>query len=107
MSAQGSGLQLGFAADVWSFAATAVYILTKSAPYSGQTVWQIINALTAQRLPPTIAESVPAALRGLLLRCFAFEPEARPKVHEVVQQLQVRGNSLLLGNISHVYPTAW
>ncbi len=106
MSAGGTGLRLGFAADVWSLAATAVYIFTKSAPYSGQTVWQIITALTAERLPPIIPESVPAALRGLLLRCFAFEPEARPQVHEIVQQLQVRRRSLLLGNISHVYPTA-
>lgn len=103
MSAGGTGVRLGFAADVWSLAATIVYVFTETAPYSGQNVWQIITALTAERVPPAIPESVPAALRELLSRCFAFESEARPEIHEIVQQLQVRRDSVLLRSISHVY----
>ena len=106
MSAGGTRRQLGFAADVWPLAATIVYIFTAAAPYPGQDVSQIVTALTAERVPPTIPESVPAALRELLLRCFAFEPEARPHIHEVVQQLQVRWASVLHNNISHSCLTA-
>ena len=95
VTAGGAGLRLGFAADIWSLAASILYIFTAAPPYSGLNVWQIINALTEQRLPPTIPESVPAALRELLMRCFAFAPESRPHISEIVQQLQVSRDTLL------------
>ena len=70
-----AGVQLEFAADVWS----------------GLTLMQIINALSVQHRSPPVPESLPAALRGKLRRCFAFEPNARPRLGEIVQMLQVRG----------------
>ena len=84
---------------LWS---TIVYIFTEAAPYSGQNPWQIITALTAEQLLPTLPESVPAALRGLLKRCFTFEAKARPQINGLVQQLQVRGD-LMVFNISSAH----
>lgn len=107
MTAGGAGLRLGFAADIWSLAASIRYIFTAAAPYSGLSFWQVIAALTTERLPPSVPESVPAALRELLMRCFDFVPESRPQISEIVQQLQVRSECMLPSNISHAWKNSF
>ena len=101
VAAGGARQRRGFAADVWSVAASILYIFTATAPYSGFS--QVIAALTAERLPPSV-KSVPAAQRELLMRCFAVvPPESRPQISEIVHQPQVRRWYMLPSNIRRAW----
>ena len=65
------------AADVWSAAATILFLFTGRAPYGG--IDMISNA-RATKSSPSVPSSVPQPLRDMLLRCFAFRPASRPDI---------------------------
>lgn len=76
------------ASDVWSFAITAIEILTDGTrPYakcqSNAEVRRLVIQGGRMKKPPRC----PQALFSLLLRCWDEEPKSRPHFHDIVEQL--------------------
>jgi WD40 repeat protein/serine/threonine protein kinase len=84
---QAAGRRLTAATDVWSFAITAVDLLTgEPAPQD--------EFPTASEVLERIADQ-PQALRGVIARCLADEPEERPAIADVARELEVVYTRLL------------
>ncbi len=82
-------------ADVWSLAATILFMMTNDVPYSGKTIIQIIAALQHPLAPPTVPDTLPVQLQSLLRQCFQFNPSRRPTAADMVSELQVNFSALI------------
>ena len=71
--------------DVWAMACVVLELHTRSTPWDGMRVEQIITAVRVDKRVPEVPDSAPAA--ALLRRCFAFAPGERPSAAEVAQAL--------------------
>jgi len=71
-------------ADAWSFACTISEMASGRPPWQGTSMSAICFKVTASREVPTIPACLPAAVRALLSRCFAFEAAQRPCFDEIV-----------------------
>ncbi|WP_053763965.1 protein kinase domain-containing protein [Streptomyces sp. AS58] len=76
---------VGPASDVFSLAALLVFALTGRGPFDAEspylTAYQVIND------EPVLDGVGPPPLRSLLLGCLAKEPDARPELDELAQEL--------------------
>ncbi|UBU09200.1 WD40 repeat domain-containing serine/threonine protein kinase [Nonomuraea gerenzanensis] len=84
---QFEGLRVGPASDVFSWAGTMVFAATGQAPFAGETVPAILNAVISGA--PDL-RGVPARLVEVLGDCFAKDPAARPAPMEVLKRLTGR-----------------
>src|SRR6516225_3561334 len=77
--------------DIYSLAATLWFALTGKTPFSGRTMEDIRRAQKSNVLPieQLKAAHVPSRLRSLLESMLAFEPAARPGIHDLAAQLRV------------------
>uniref|UniRef100_UPI00117A8B25 serine/threonine-protein kinase n=1 Tax=Kineosporia sp. A_224 TaxID=1962180 RepID=UPI00117A8B25 len=79
-----SGLVVGPPADVFSWGCTVVFAATGRSPFAGDTLvalmYQVVHAD-----PDT--DGVPEPLRGLVERCLAKDPDARPTAEQVLLAL--------------------
>ena len=71
--------------DVWAMACVVLELHTRSQPWDGMRMEQIITAVRVDKRVPEVPDSAPAA--ALLRRCFAFAPGERPSAAEVAQAL--------------------
>ena len=75
--------------DVWSLGATILYMITGEPPFKGYSMTQMFAAVFARGEVPELPESVsvPAALRSLIERCFAYESKDRPSMEDCLNEL--------------------
>lgn len=77
-------------ADVYSYAIVMWEILTRQTPYKGKNPAQILYSVVNLQERPNqtiIPLSVPGTLRGLMVKCWHQNPEARPTFDEVLTVL--------------------
>lgn len=77
----------GNSADVWSWGATVVEVMTCKFPYQDRllTPIQIATEVMQHKMRPELPQQVTIPkLRDLLDRCCAFDPSKRPKFTEIV-----------------------
>jgi len=75
------GTPIGPAADVFAWASTMVYAATGRGPFTAPTIPAIMNRVINDE--PTTGE-LPEPLAGLVHRCLAKDPEARPTSRDVL-----------------------
>ncbi|MEZ0076646.1 serine/threonine-protein kinase [Planotetraspora sp. GP83] len=85
---QFTGDTAGPAADVFSWAATMVYAATGHPAFPGDTVPVVLNAILNRDAD---LSGVPEALRPLLARCLAKDPESRPIAADLYRTLTGEG----------------
>jgi TolB-like protein/Flp pilus assembly protein TadD len=76
--------------DIYSLGATLWFALTGKTPFAGRNIEEIRSAQQSGALPvkQLDAARVPSRLRSLLKSMLAFEPAARPGIHDLAARLQ-------------------
>src|SRR5438874_1657533 len=76
--------------DIYSLGATLWFALTGKTPFAGRNIEKIRSAQKSNALPveQLKAAHVPSRLRSLLKSMLAFEPAARPGIHDLAARLQ-------------------
>jgi serine/threonine-protein kinase len=83
------GKPLTAASDVFSFGSLMFKVLTGRAPFAGDTVGHVLEAI-AKTAPPFLREvavGVPEDLQAICLACLAWNPADRPSADEVATEL--------------------
>ncbi|KAG8742875.1 hypothetical protein FRC10_000795 [Ceratobasidium sp. 414] len=83
--------------DIWSWAMTALELISGEAPYYNfKTQWHIPVEITAGRTPnesdyPAFREYSPQPdmMWALLQKCWNMKPEDRPTIHQVIAELDL------------------
>ncbi|HEY3682762.1 MAG TPA: serine/threonine-protein kinase [Streptosporangiaceae bacterium] len=75
------GTPIGPAADVFAWASTMVYAATGRGPFTAPTIPAIMNRVINDA--PTTGD-LPEPLAGLIARCLAKDPEARPSSRDLL-----------------------
>ncbi len=86
---QALGKPLGAASDVFSFGSLMFKVLTGKAPFAGDSISQVLEAI-ASTAPPFLREvavGVPEDLQAICLACLAWNPADRPNAEQVALEL--------------------
>lgn len=86
---QALGKPLTAASDVFSFGSLMFKVLTGKAPFAGESISQVLEAIT-QSSPPFLREvavGVPEDLQAICLACLAWNPTDRPSAETVALEL--------------------
>jgi serine/threonine protein kinase len=86
---QALGKPLGPASDVFSFGSLMFKVLTGKAPFAGDSISQVLEAI-ASTAPPFLREvavGVPEDLQAICLACLAWSPADRPSAEQVALEL--------------------
>jgi len=86
---QALGKPLGPASDVFSFGSLMFKVLTGKAPFAGDSISQVLEAI-ASTAPPFLREvavGVPEDLQAICLACLAWNPADRPSAEQVALEL--------------------
>ncbi|KAH7320437.1 kinase-like domain-containing protein [Rhizoctonia solani] len=93
------------ASDVYALAMTIYEILAGILPYSGKREATIIYLVVTKQQPPDRPDGIPVGseagdkLWNMLLRCWSFEPEARPSASEVTNVMKtITSSGLSVGD---------
>ncbi|TAK93821.1 MAG: serine/threonine protein kinase [Verrucomicrobia bacterium] len=80
---------LGPASDVFSFGSLMFKVLTGKAPFAGETISQVLAAITSTAPPflREVAVGVPEDLQAICLACLAWNPADRPSAETVALEL--------------------
>jgi serine/threonine protein kinase len=84
-----------FKDDVYAYGIFLYELLTRSLPWEGQKVTQIITKVCTKGLRPEHPklDDAPPFLAALMRRCVAQDPEKRPTFKEIVQSLEGETNA--------------
>lgn len=74
---------IGQGADVWSWAAMLLHMLTGRPPYCGEKNLYVTQFRNQKK--PAVSRSIKAEVRELLLSCFEFVPDQRPTAEKAAQ----------------------
>lgn len=86
---QAMGKPLTAASDVFSFGSLMFKVLTGKAPFAGESISQVLEAVT-QSSPPFLREvavGMPEDLQAICLACLAWNPADRPSAETVALEL--------------------
>ncbi|MEK7779967.1 MAG: serine/threonine-protein kinase [Verrucomicrobiota bacterium] len=86
---QALGKPLTAASDVFSFGSLMFKVLTGKAPFAGESISQVLEAIT-QSSPPFLREvavGVPEDLQAICLACLAWNPADRPSAETAALEL--------------------
>jgi serine/threonine protein kinase len=86
---QALGQPLDAASDVFSFGSLMFKVLTGKAPFAGDSISQVLEAI-ASTAPPFLREvavGVPEDLQAICLACLAWNPADRPNAGQVALEL--------------------
>src|SRR6266516_2541829 len=90
--------------DIYSLGATLWFALTGKTPFAGRNIEEIHRAQKSDTLPveQLDAARVPSSLKSLLASMLAFEPAARPGIHELTTSLRRCSAKEITLEIGHV-----
>ncbi|KAL6627240.1 hypothetical protein ACP70R_030966 [Stipagrostis hirtigluma subsp. patula] len=74
--------------DVYSFGLLLWEMVSGRIPYENLTPLQVAYAVANRNLKPTLPPECPAALRPLIERCCALQPDKRPDFWQIVEVLE-------------------
>jgi len=86
---QALGKSLGPPSDVFSFGSLMFKVLTGKAPFAGESIGSVLEAI-ASTAPPFLREvavGVPEDLQAICLACLAWNPADRPSAETVALEL--------------------
>ncbi|CUA74286.1 Tyrosine-protein kinase receptor torso [Rhizoctonia solani] len=92
------------ASDVYALAMVIYEVMAGTLPYNGKREAVIINLVVVKKEPPGRPGSIPIGCEGgdklwdVLVRCWSFEPAARPSASEVARTI---GQCRLVGRAPH------
>lgn len=83
------GQPLNPASDVFSFGSLMFKVLTGKAPFAGETISQVLEAITTTAPPflREVAVGVPEDLQAICLACLAWNPADRPSAELITLEL--------------------
>lgn len=86
---QAMGKPLEAASDVFSFGSLMFKVLTGKAPFAGESISQVLEAITSTTPPflREVAVGVPEDLQAICLACLAWNPADRPTAEQVALEL--------------------
>ncbi|MFO1514758.1 MAG: serine/threonine-protein kinase [Verrucomicrobiota bacterium] len=86
---QAMGKSLGPASDVFSFGSLMFKVLTGKAPFAGESIGSVLEAITSTAPPflREVAVGVPEDLQAICLACLAWNPADRPSAETVALEL--------------------
>ncbi len=86
---QAMGKPLGASSDVFSFGSLMFKVLTGKAPFAGESISQVLEAITSTAPPflREVAVGVPEDLQAICLACLAWNPADRPTAEQVALEL--------------------
>ena len=86
---QANGEALGAASDVFSFGSLMFKVLTGKAPFAGDSISQVLEAIVSTAPPflREVAVGVPEDLQAVCLACLAWNPADRPSAELVALEL--------------------
>ncbi len=86
---QALGKPLGPESDVFSFGSLMFKVLTGKAPFAGDSISQVLEAITSTAPPflREVAVGVPEDLQAICLACLAWNPADRPSAETVALEL--------------------
>src|SRR6185436_12674760 len=86
---QAKGEALSPASDVFSFGSLMFKVLTGKAPFAGDTISQVLEAIVSTAPPflREVAVGVPEDLQAICLACLAWNPADRPTAELVALEL--------------------
>src|ERR1051325_1594510 len=86
---QAKGAALSPASDVFSFGSLMFKVLTGKAPFAGDTISQVLEAIVSTAPPflREVAVGVPEDLQAICLACLAWNPADRPSAELVALEL--------------------
>lgn len=86
---QAKGEALSPASDIFSFGSLMFKVLTGKAPFAGDTISQVLEAIVSTAPPflREVAVGVPEDLQAICLACLAWQPADRPSAELVALEL--------------------
>ena len=86
---QAKGEALSPASDVFSFGSLMFKVLTGKAPFAGDSIGQVLEAIVSTAPPflREVAVGVPEDLQAVCLACLAWNPADRPSAEQVALEL--------------------
>ncbi len=86
---QAMGKPLGTASDVFSLGSLMFKVLTGKAPFAGDSISQVLEAIVSTAPPflRDVAVGVPEDLQAICLACLAWNPADRPSAEQVGLEL--------------------
>lgn len=79
----------GYAVDVYAYGVMLNEMFALQRPYDGNQVEWVMSAVLSTNLRPQLASSMPPIAAMLAQRCWATEPNNRPRFPEVVQEVKL------------------
>jgi serine/threonine protein kinase len=70
--------------DVWSWANTVAEVLTGQEPFPHMQLLEVATLVKTEGMYPGVPDNAPDWLAELLLRCWSFDPAARPTMSQIV-----------------------
>ncbi|KAH7908821.1 kinase-like domain-containing protein [Hygrophoropsis aurantiaca] len=95
---------VSFAADVYAFGMILYEIFSKQQPFRGMTRYAVQNAIAKRVRPERPKDGISNALWELIQRCWTQDPNERPEIGVIVQQLSsFVPPSERAGRIGHIW----
>jgi len=87
MAPEALRMEYSKATDIWSFGVTMVEIWTRNDPYPNEPNFEVAVQVRDGKKFPELPTEAPKDIKALMLRCWSFYPDTRPKAPELQNAL--------------------